>query len=1495
MKRLLARLLSLLLVFSLVQPQIPSARAADESIKIPVSEDFFMDTDFYPDGVSDGLGHSNTIFVGYDSAFGASNAALKFQLPADKVDFNRTIQSAYLSLYLTRLDELGGLPFLELYAAGDSWSETGQNFPASGELLERIEYSALKARVGYWVSFDVKDYLLEQSSDRVASFVLKGQQHIASGPAQVQVAFYEKASNQADKIPTLEITYSPNSPPTNLSLDNDTVLENLPPNTPVGTLSAEDSDAEDQDNLTFELTGNEDNAFQIVGNVLQTAKSLDYETKSSYSVEVKVSDTAGNSITKTFVIQVTDVQEPPTSAELKINEGALFTASRNVNLKTTVDDPDIGKPLQVRFSNDADQWADDWQAYNPSLSYPWELTAGDGEKTVYMQARDEASHTISASAKITLDTTPPEATLSIKGTDAANTATSSAAVQLLIEASDAQGPVEVTLSNTEGVFSGGWQPVQSELPWNLSGGDGTKTVYAKFRDAAGHEITRSASILLDTVPPVVTGVENGKYYNQEVTVHFSEGTALLNGQPFANDGQISDDGTYTLVVTDVAGNATTVSFTIDRTKPAGTFTINDGEERTNDPQVVLHLNVTDTSPMTAAFANDAEDWQPFEPFAATKSWTLSSGEGQKRVAVKLRDEAGNEATWEAYITLDQTAPTGSFTINDGQSVTNDRQVALKLNYADADDQLQMRFSNTGVDGWSAWAPAQTEKSWELSAGDELKTVFVELRDRAGNVRPLQQQITLDTTPPVVTGVSDAGVYSTDRLITFSDGTATLNGAPFVSGETVSDPGSYTLIVTDQAGNTTTISFSIDKTPLTGTIAINEDATYTTSENVTLHLGTNKPSADTSMSFSNDGITWSSPEPFALTKAWTLAGGDGTKTVYMRLADQAGYTAEPSDTIVLDTIAPTGSIVINGDTPLTSTRTVALNVIATDSNGPVQVRFANEDMVWSAWSDIVPSKTWELSANDGIKTVHLQMRDQAGNISNDSDDIELDMDAPVVTGVDNGRSYNHDVLITFNEGTATLDGLPFTSGSTVSDEGEHELIVTDAAGNVTTIAFTIDKTPPLGTFTINNGAATASSVNVTLNVTATDLLGDVEMRFANENEAWSDWQAAASTVSWRLPSGNGMKKVLMQLRDEAHNTIELEAQIRLSVYSPPPPPTAVKVTGVQLDVSALQLQVGDAHTLTAVISPENASDKRVNWRSSNPDVAEVDSQGKITARAPGTARITVTSVDGGHTDTVEVTVKDTTSLQASKKSIRLKPEERMDIQIYVVDGDERTDITTDEKVEYRTEHGLVSVKAGRITAGSEEGEDIIIVSYEGHELQIRVTVTNSTGNKIRFFTRTEGVLEVDEERQLELVELYDDTREDVTDQIEWTSSNPDVVEIDEDGRMVAKATGKATISGSLGNRKFRVRLLVVEEKNPRYIEITPAYFRLKEGQEKAIDLMGTFEKGYEDLIGEEAEWTVEDPEIAEVIDGKIIARKAGKTTITARYKNKTTSVRVEVRE
>ena len=80
-----------------------------------------------------------------------------------------------------------------------------------------------------------------------------------------------------------------------------------------------------------------------------------------------------------------------------------------------------------------------------------------------------------------------------------------------------------------------------------------------------------------------------------------------------------------------------------------------------------------------------------------------------------------------------------------------------------------------------------------------------------------------------------------------------------------------------------------------------------------------------------------------------------------------------------------------------------------------------------------------------------------------------------------------------------------------------------------------------------------------------------------------------------------------------------------------------VTGVTLNKSTLSLNVGDDETLVATVAPSNATTKTVTWSSSASSVASVDTTGKVTGVASGSATITVTTTDGSFTDDCTVTV------------------------------------------------------------------------------------------------------------------------------------------------------------------------------------------------------------------------------------------------------------------
>ena len=88
-------------------------------------------------------------------------------------------------------------------------------------------------------------------------------------------------------------------------------------------------------------------------------------------------------------------------------------------------------------------------------------------------------------------------------------------------------------------------------------------------------------------------------------------------------------------------------------------------------------------------------------------------------------------------------------------------------------------------------------------------------------------------------------------------------------------------------------------------------------------------------------------------------------------------------------------------------------------------------------------------------------------------------------------------------------------------------------------------------------------------------------------------------------------------------------------------TNVDVTGVTLDKTSLTLAPKDSYTLKATVTPDNATNQNVTWKTNKDKVATVSSKGVVTAVGEGTASITVYTNDGNYSATCNVTVAKST--------------------------------------------------------------------------------------------------------------------------------------------------------------------------------------------------------------------------------------------------------------
>jgi hypothetical protein len=168
------------------------------------------------------------------------------------------------------------------------------------------------------------------------------------------------------------------------------------------------------------------------------------------------------------------------------------------------------------------------------------------------------------------------------------------------------------------------------------------------------------------------------------------------------------------------------------------------------------------------------------------------------------------------------------------------------------------------------------------------------------------------------------------------------------------------------------------------------ATVVASSTVTLSM---TGSSVTKMRFRNSGGTWTNWEPYAETKQWNLAPGDGWRVVLAEFSDLAGNVCGNSRGITVDTTPPAvTSFTINNHATHTRLRSVTLGM---DVSGATRMRFSNSSSSAFAWQDYSSSVHWTLPAGDGPKTVRGWFEDQAGNQTMAETSIILDTVPPTV--------------------------------------------------------------------------------------------------------------------------------------------------------------------------------------------------------------------------------------------------------------------------------------------------------------------------------------------------------------------------------------------------------------------------------------------------------------------------------------------------------------------
>ncbi len=314
--------------------------------------------------------------------------------------------------------------------------------------------------------------------------------------------------------------------------------------------------------------------------------------------------------------------------------------------------------------------------------------------------------------------------------------------------------------------------------------------------------TYTFTVTVDSTLPEITldGVENGGATNGNVTLATTEETATLtvylNGEEIAYTAgdELTAEGEYRVVATDLANNSVEVTFSIDKTAPVLTLT---GVENVGVTNGNVAISAVDYATVVV-YLNDAEI-----------EYTLGDELAEEGAYfVQAWDAVGN--VLDMMFVIDKTGP------------------VLTLNGVEKDGKTNCNVLVDVTDDTSTLKVYLNGEEINYEHGNELKSEGVHLItaiDALGNITEIS--FTIDKTAPtiILNGVENKGATrktvslgesSEEAMVTvyFND-----EEIAYKQGDSLTKVGKYRVVVTDSSNNASEYTFTIEKKVSNGEIAL----------------------------------------------------------------------------------------------------------------------------------------------------------------------------------------------------------------------------------------------------------------------------------------------------------------------------------------------------------------------------------------------------------------------------------------------------------------------------------------------------------------------------------------------------------------------------------------------------------------------------------------------------------------------------------------------------
>ncbi|MEZ6930081.1 beta strand repeat-containing protein [Aeromonas sp. S16(2024)] len=322
-----------------------------------------------------------------------------------------------------------------------------------------------------------------------------------------------------------------------------------------------------------------------------------------------------------------------------------------------------------------------------------------------------------------------------------------------------------------------------------------------------------------------------------------------------------------------------------------------------------------------------------------------------------------------------------------------------------------------------------------------------------------------------------------------------------------------------------------------------------------------------------------------------------------------------------------------------------------------------------------------------------------------------------------------------------------------------------------------------------------------------------------------------------------------------------------------PPTTKLAKGLTLQLQAI-----------ATLSDDTTRDvsTQASWQSNNPTVLNVDGQGKATAIEAGDATVTATvqGVTGQTTvSAVDLTVS---QIQIIPATVQLAVGTTTRLTAIATLADQSTQDVSSQVGWLSSNTAVATVDSTGLVTGVAAGSTTLSASLLGVTASTSIQVNNTSVSALQVIPAVTAIA-LGTKSQLQAIATFaDGSTQDVSSQVQWSSNDPFIANVDSLGLVTGSGIGQATVTATLGAIS-RSATLTVTNAIATALQVIPPTASLPKGAKLQFQAIATFSDNSSQDVTSQVNWDSSDISVATIdLNGEATAFSEGASNISANF-------------